>query len=162
MQSTLQKTSSSSQNLLKVVTSHRCVCRTLCTCTACWNCGTCASAHCIASHHGQDRALMDSNAGELYEILTHDKCLPEDVVRNIARQLVHALFYLHSNRILHRDMKPQVTAFRSQAPLLPLHPTNLHCQLFATMVKPFKLAGGCAADRCPLLTGWRQWVCRTS
>ena len=28
-------------------------------------------------------------------------------VRKIARQLVQALHYLHSNRVMHRDMKPQ-------------------------------------------------------
>lgn len=28
-------------------------------------------------------------------------------VREIACQLVSALYYLHSHRILHRDMKPQ-------------------------------------------------------
>ncbi|KAK6128127.1 hypothetical protein DH2020_038130 [Rehmannia glutinosa] len=42
-----------------------------------------------------------------FEILEDDKCLPEEQVQAIAKQLVRALHYLHSNRIIHRDMKPQ-------------------------------------------------------
>ncbi|CDW83098.1 protein kinase domain containing protein [Stylonychia lemnae] len=45
--------------------------------------------------------------GELFEILEDDRNLPEAEVRKIAQQLVHALYYLHSHRIIHRDMKPQ-------------------------------------------------------
>ncbi|XP_053703131.1 serine/threonine-protein kinase 36 isoform X2 [Synchiropus splendidus] len=45
--------------------------------------------------------------GQLVQILENDGCLPESRVREIASQLVSALYYLHSHRILHRDMKPQ-------------------------------------------------------
>ncbi|NXJ73953.1 STK36 kinase, partial [Trogon melanurus] len=45
--------------------------------------------------------------GELFQILEDDGSLPEDQVQTIAAQLVSALYYLHSHRILHRDMKPQ-------------------------------------------------------
>lgn len=45
--------------------------------------------------------------GELFEIFQDDKNLPEEEVRRIARQLVLALNYLHGQKIVHRDMKPQ-------------------------------------------------------
>ncbi|XP_040907664.1 serine/threonine-protein kinase 36 [Toxotes jaculatrix] len=45
--------------------------------------------------------------GQLFQILEDDGHLPESQVRGIACQLVSALYYLHSHRILHRDMKPQ-------------------------------------------------------
>lgn len=45
--------------------------------------------------------------GDLFQILEDDHQLPEDEIRKIAIQLTQALHVLHSNRIIHRDMKPQ-------------------------------------------------------
>ena len=45
--------------------------------------------------------------GELFGLLEDDGTLPEEQVQLIACQLVSALHYLHSHRIMHRDMKPQ-------------------------------------------------------
>ncbi|XP_077995717.1 serine/threonine-protein kinase 36-like [Glandiceps talaboti] len=52
-------------------------------------------------------AVTDYAEGELFQILEDDGSLSEDKVQSIACDLVSALFYLHSHRILHRDMKPQ-------------------------------------------------------
>ncbi|NWR50731.1 STK36 kinase, partial [Regulus satrapa] len=51
--------------------------------------------------------VTDYAEGELFQILEDDGSLPEDQVQAIAAQLISALYYLHSHRILHRDMKPQ-------------------------------------------------------
>ncbi|NXU49421.1 STK36 kinase, partial [Turnix velox] len=51
--------------------------------------------------------VTDYAEGELFQILEDDGNLPEEQVQTIAAQLVSALYYLHSHRILHRDMKPQ-------------------------------------------------------
>ncbi|NXY06334.1 STK36 kinase, partial [Pteruthius melanotis] len=51
--------------------------------------------------------VTDYAEGELFQILEDDASLPEDQVQTIAAQLISALYYLHSHRILHRDMKPQ-------------------------------------------------------
>ncbi|XP_041457057.1 serine/threonine-protein kinase 36-like [Lytechinus variegatus] len=52
-------------------------------------------------------AVTDYAEGELFQILEDDGTLPEQQVREIACQLLSALYYLHAHRILHRDMKPQ-------------------------------------------------------
>jgi len=36
-----------------------------------------------------------------------DQSLPAKTVQSIAYQLVQSLYYLHSHRVIHRDMKPQ-------------------------------------------------------
>ena len=45
--------------------------------------------------------------GDLFQVLEEGRRLEVDVIRGVTCQLVSALFYLHSHRILHRDMKPQ-------------------------------------------------------
>lgn len=45
--------------------------------------------------------------GELFGLLEDDGSLSEEQVQSIACQLISALHYLHSHRIMHRDMKPQ-------------------------------------------------------
>ena len=45
--------------------------------------------------------------GDLYKLLEDGRTLSEDKVRMVACQLLSALYYLHSDRILHRDIKPQ-------------------------------------------------------
>jgi len=52
--------------------------------------------------------------GESFEILEDDKNLPEKEVRKIAQQLVKSFHYLHSNRTIHRDLKPQNILFGSK------------------------------------------------
>ncbi|KAF9418307.1 hypothetical protein HW555_004840 [Spodoptera exigua] len=44
---------------------------------------------------------------ELHSILAKEGCLNEDKVKKITWDLVSALYYLHSHRVLHRDLKPQ-------------------------------------------------------
>ena len=51
--------------------------------------------------------VTELGRGELFNIIEDDQYLSESEIRRIAQQLVRALHYLHSNRITHRDMKPQ-------------------------------------------------------
>ncbi|CAK7349551.1 unnamed protein product [Dovyalis caffra] len=46
------------------------------------------------------------NGGDLYSLLRNMGCLDEDVARVYIAEVVLALEYLHSQRVVHRDLKP--------------------------------------------------------
>ncbi len=51
--------------------------------------------------------MTELGQGELFNIIEDDQYLEEPEIRKVAQQLVRALHYIHSNRITHRDLKPQ-------------------------------------------------------
>ena len=44
---------------------------------------------------------------DLYKLLTEKRSIDQPRARKLTFDLVSALYYLHSHRILHRDLKPQ-------------------------------------------------------
>lgn len=55
--------------------------------------------------------------GELSTYLQSHGKIPEDMVRCVARQILHALQYLHKRKITHRDIKPDNILISSLDPL---------------------------------------------
>ncbi|KAL4786249.1 kinase-like domain-containing protein [Aspergillus varians] len=72
-------------------------------------------------HHEHDRwiyIIMEYvPCGELSTYLQNMVKIPEDMVKTIARQILHALKYLHKRRITHRDIKPDNILISSHEPL---------------------------------------------
>ncbi|KAL4806337.1 kinase-like domain-containing protein [Aspergillus unguis] len=72
-------------------------------------------------HHEHDRwiyIIMEYvPCGELSTYLQSMVSIPEDMVKTIARQVLHALRYLHKRKITHRDIKPDNILVSSHEPL---------------------------------------------
>ncbi|KAL4892559.1 kinase-like domain-containing protein [Aspergillus ambiguus] len=72
-------------------------------------------------HHEHDRwiyIIMEYvPGGELSTYLQSTGKIPEDMLRTVARQILHALHYLHKRRITHRDIKPDNILIASLDPL---------------------------------------------
>ncbi|KAE8350778.1 kinase-like domain-containing protein [Aspergillus coremiiformis] len=72
-------------------------------------------------HHEHDRwiyIIMEYvPGGELSTYLQSTGNIPEDMVKTISRQILHALHYLHKRRITHRDIKPDNILISSLDPL---------------------------------------------
>lgn len=55
--------------------------------------------------------------GELSTYLIQQRRFPEDMVQTITRQILHALHYLHRQKVTHRDIKPDNILVSSFDPL---------------------------------------------
>ena len=49
--------------------------------------------------------LEMATGGELFDRIVHHKRLTEDIARNVTRQLLSAIMYLHGMNLAHRDLK---------------------------------------------------------
>ena len=58
--------------------------------------------------------MTELGQGELFNIIEDDQYLEENEIRKVAQQLIRALHYIHSNRITHRDLKPQNVLMTSE------------------------------------------------
>lgn len=56
-------------------------------------------------------------AGELSDFTQKNGPMPEVMVKTVARQILHALDYLHRRKITHRDIKPDNILISSFDPL---------------------------------------------
>jgi serine/threonine protein kinase len=45
--------------------------------------------------------------GQLYSLILNNKLLSEESTSFIIKNLLEAIAYIHENKVLHRDMKPE-------------------------------------------------------
>jgi len=57
------------------------------------------------------------SGGELSSFIQQNGPMPEGMVQTVARQILHALDYLHRRKITHRDIKPDNILISSFDPL---------------------------------------------
>lgn len=54
--------------------------------------------------------------GELFKFLLLERAVPEELCKYLIKQILHSLDFLHSNGLLHRDVKPENLMFRRARP----------------------------------------------
>lgn len=70
-----------------------------------WNCKYSKCVLQLFAHFIFGIHLPRAEGGELQKILEEDECIPENVCRQLMRQIVEAVQHLHSHNIVHLDIK---------------------------------------------------------